>query len=68
MMGVISLPTVGRTLLPIVLGLLVGLLSVFFSHPKTATATTLPSGFNDELVTSVKSPTTPQPARAPTLS
>lgn len=57
MTGVVSLSTVGRTLLLIVLGLLVGLLSVFFFHPKPATATTLPSGFKDELVTPVRNPT-----------
>jgi glucose/arabinose dehydrogenase len=33
------------------------LLSIFFFHPKTATAATLPSGFKDELVTSVRNPT-----------
>src|SRR5918998_3313506 len=54
----ISASTVGRVLLPMVVALLVGVLSFFIYAKPATTATTLPSGFKDELlVTSVRNPT-----------
>ena len=53
----ISASTVGRVLLPTVVALLVGVLSFFIYAKPATTATTLPSGFKDELVTSVQNPT-----------
>jgi glucose/arabinose dehydrogenase/PKD repeat protein len=53
----ISASTVGRVLLPMVVALLAGVLSFFVYAKPATTATTLPSGFKEELLAYVRNPT-----------
>ena len=53
---------VGRTLMPVMIALLAGFLLVLL-HPKSASATTLPPGFEDQMVATVGLPTALAPRR-----